>query len=81
MGSAVGARVGAAVGSKVGWAEGLSVGSAVGDKVGEDDTIGLIEVMKSFHEVKAGVTGNIVSFKVEDTQAITPGDIIAEIEI
>ena len=52
-----------------------------GDKVGEDDTIGLIEVMKSFHEVKAGVNGNIVSFKVEDTQAITPGDIIAEIEI
>lgn len=52
-----------------------------GDKVSEDDTIGLIEVMKSFHEVKAGVNGNIVSFKVEDTQAITPGDIIAEIEI
>ena len=52
-----------------------------GDKVGEDDTIGLIEVMKSFHEVKAGINGNIVSFKVEDTQAITPGEIIAEIEI
>ena len=52
-----------------------------GDKVGEDDTIGLIEVMKSFHEIKAGVNGNIVSFKIEDTQAIAPGDIIAEIEI
>ena len=52
-----------------------------GDTVSKDDTIGLIEVMKSFHEVKAGVDGKITAFKVEDGEAIAPGAVLAEVEV
>ena len=52
-----------------------------GDSVSKDDTIGLIEVMKSFHEVKAGIDGKIISFKVENAEAITPGAVLAQIEV
>ena len=52
-----------------------------GDTVSSEDTVGLIEVMKSFHEVKAGVDGKIVAFKVDDGEPITPGTVIAEVEV
>jgi biotin carboxyl carrier protein len=51
-----------------------------GDMVGEDDTIGLIEVMKSFNEVKAGAAGKIVRFLVENEDAVMAGQPIAEID-
>ena len=53
----------------------------VGDKVAKGDVIGLIEVMKSFHEVVADADGNIVSFGVENEEAIMPGMTVAEIEL
>src|ERR1700761_8128134 len=37
-----------------------------GDVVADSDTIGLIEVMKSFNEVKAGAAGKIVRFLAEN---------------
>ena len=52
-----------------------------GDRVAKDDVIGLIEVMKSFHEVKAGFDGKIIAFKVDDGEAITPSAVIADIEV
>jgi biotin carboxyl carrier protein len=52
-----------------------------GDMVSEDNTIGLIEVMKSFNEVKAGAAGKIVRFLVENEDAVMAGQPIAEIEI
>lgn len=52
-----------------------------GDVVVESDTIGLIEVMKSFNEVKAGANGNILRFLVESEEAVMAGQPIAEIEV
>ncbi len=51
-----------------------------GDPVAEGDVIGLIEVMKSFHEVKSEFSGTIISFKVGDSEPISPGMVLAEIE-
>lgn len=51
-----------------------------GDTVSKGDVIGLIEVMKSFHEVHSDVDGMIVAFKVDDAEAITPGTVLAEVE-
>jgi biotin carboxyl carrier protein len=52
-----------------------------GDTIAEDDTIGLIEVMKSFNEVKAGAAGKIVGFLVENEDAVMSGQPIAEIDV
>lgn len=51
-----------------------------GDAVAKDDVIGLVEVMKSFHEVKAGVAGKAIRFVAENEDAIMAGDVIAEVE-
>lgn len=51
-----------------------------GDSVGADDVIGLIEVMKSFHEIKAGVIGGAIRFLADNEDAVMAGDVIAEIE-
>lgn len=51
-----------------------------GDSVLADDVIGLIEVMKSFHQVKAGAPGNAIRFIVDDGDAIMAGQTLAEIE-
>lgn len=51
-----------------------------GDRVGPDDTVGLIELMKSYHEVKAGVAGTVKSFLIEDEGATDPGQDVVTIE-
>ena len=51
-----------------------------GDSVAADDVIGLVEVMKSFHEVKAGVTGKAIRFLADDADAIMAGQTLAEVE-
>jgi biotin carboxyl carrier protein len=51
-----------------------------GDAVAADDVIGLIEVMKSFHEVKAGVAARAIRFLADNEDAIMAGDVIAEVE-
>lgn len=53
---------------------------AVGDSIAAGETIALVEVMKSFHEVKAAVAGTIVKFLVENEDPIMAGQPIAEIE-
>ncbi len=52
----------------------------VGDTVAKGDTIALVEVMKTFHEVKADADGTIAAFPVEDGDAVTAGTPIAELE-
>ena len=52
----------------------------VGDQVAIGDVIGLVEVMKSFHEVKADTDGKIVSFLVENEAAIQVGQPLLEVE-
>lgn len=53
---------------------------AEGDKISVGDVIGLVEVMKTFNEVKADVAGRIVKFLAENEDAIMAGQPIAEIE-
>jgi acetyl-CoA carboxylase biotin carboxyl carrier protein len=52
-----------------------------GDRIAAGDVIGLVEVMKSFNEVKADVAGRIVKFVAENEDAIMAGQPIAEIEV
>lgn len=54
---------------------------AVGDSVTAGQTIGLVEVMKQYAEIKAGVDGTVVAFNVESDAIIGPGDVIAIIEM
>lgn len=54
---------------------------AVGDSVTAGQTIGLVEVMKQYAEIKAGVDGTVVAFNVESDAIIGPGDVIAIIEV
>lgn len=51
-----------------------------GDTVTAGDVIGLIEVMKSFNEVKAGSAGKIVKFIAENEEPVMAGQPLAEIE-
>ena len=51
-----------------------------GDTVSKGDVIGLIEVMKSFHEVTSDFDGTVGEFFVENEAAITPGQVLLEVE-
>lgn len=51
-----------------------------GDAVSAGDTVGLIEVMKSFHEVKSREEGMAAKFLVEDEEAVDAGQDILELE-
>jgi len=50
-----------------------------GDSVAVGDVIGLVEVMKSFTEVKADVAGTVKAFLVENEDAVTAGQPIVEL--
>jgi biotin carboxyl carrier protein len=52
-----------------------------GDRVAVGEVIGLIEVMKSFNEVKAEAAGRIVRFIADNEDAVMAGQPIAEIEV
>ncbi|QEE43543.1 biotin carboxyl carrier domain-containing protein (plasmid) [Rhizobium sp. WL3] len=53
---------------------------ADGETVAVGDVIGLIEVMKTFHEVRADVAGSAVVFIAEDSEPIMAGQVIAEVK-
>ena len=52
-----------------------------GDAIAEGDSLGLVEVMKTFYEVKSDATGKIVIFLVENEEAVQAGQPLAEIEV
>ena len=52
-----------------------------GDTVAVGDVIGLIEVMKSFHEVKADYAGRIVRFTVDNEDPVMAGNPLVEVEL
>ena len=52
----------------------------VGDSVAVGDVIGLVEVMKTFYEVKAESAGRVAKFHVENEAAIQAGEPIADLE-
>ena len=51
-----------------------------GASVSAGDTVGLIEVMKSFHEVKAEDDGTVSKFLVEDEEAVDAGQDVLKLE-
>ena len=51
-----------------------------GDQVSAGDTVGLIEVMKSFHDVKAEEEGTIARFLVGNEEAVDAGQDLVEME-
>ncbi len=51
-----------------------------GDTVAVGDVIGLVEVMKSFHEVKSEVGGTVTKFLIENEAAVMAGQALLEIE-
>ncbi|MEQ9258110.1 MAG: acetyl-CoA carboxylase [Roseovarius sp.] len=52
----------------------------VGDSVAKGDVIALVEVMKTFHEIKADGEGTVSAFPVEDAEPITAGTVIAQLD-
>lgn len=52
---------------------------ADGADVAVGDVIGLIEVMKSFHEVKAEVAGKNVQFLTDNEEPVMAGAVLAEL--
>lgn len=52
---------------------------SVGSEVTEDTTVGLIEVMKTFHAVRAGVGGIITEICVQDAQFVEYGAVLLRV--
>lgn len=51
-----------------------------GDEVSAGDTIGIVEVMKSFHEVKAEEGGRVLRFLIENEDPVAAGQDLLELE-
>jgi biotin carboxyl carrier protein len=51
-----------------------------GASVAVGDTIGLVEVMKTFHEVKSDVAGENIRFSLENESPVTAGAVLAEVD-
>ena len=51
-----------------------------GDEVTEGQTIGLIEVMKNFTELKATAAGTVKEFLVEDESEVSVGQDVVVLE-
>jgi acetyl-CoA carboxylase biotin carboxyl carrier protein len=50
-----------------------------GDTIAVGDVVGLVEVMKSFNEVKADAAGKIIRFMVENEEPVMAGQPLLEI--
>ncbi|MCR9255796.1 MAG: acetyl-CoA carboxylase [Alphaproteobacteria bacterium] len=53
---------------------------ADGGPVAVGDTIGLVEVMKTFHEVKAEISGTNARFAVENEEPVMAGALLVELD-
>ncbi len=51
-----------------------------GDDVAVGETIGLVEVMKSFIEVQAEEAGKFGGYSAENEAAVSAGDVLATLE-
>jgi biotin carboxyl carrier protein len=51
-----------------------------GQRGREGDVIGLVEVMKNFHEITAEESGVVLRFLVEDASLIDAGQVVAELK-
>jgi len=53
----------------------------IGDQVEEDTTVGLLEIMKVYSAITAGVSGKITSIHVEDAELIEYGQPLFSVKI
>jgi len=51
-----------------------------GDLCAAGDVIGLIEVMKSFHEVKSDASGTVLKYLADNEQAVVAGQPLMELK-
>jgi acetyl-CoA carboxylase biotin carboxyl carrier protein len=51
-----------------------------GAQVAAGDTVCLVEVMKSFHQVPAGADGTVLEFLVDNEDVVDAGQVVAVIE-
>ena len=51
----------------------------VGDMVAAGDVIGLVEVMKTFHEIKADQAGTITAFLLDSEDPVDAGQDVIEL--
>ena len=52
-----------------------------GTAVTADQTIGLVEIMKQYAEVKAGADGSLTAFVAEDQSVLGAGDAVATVDV
>jgi acetyl-CoA carboxylase biotin carboxyl carrier protein len=52
----------------------------VGQEVQPDTIVGVMEVMKMFHELPAGIAGTIASFAAGNAQAVSAGEDLVILE-
>ncbi|MCQ0093730.1 acetyl-CoA carboxylase [Roseovarius sp. M141] len=53
---------------------------STGDSVAVGDTVGLVEVMKSFIEVQAEAAGTFDGYSVDNEAAVSAGDVLATLK-
>jgi acetyl-CoA carboxylase biotin carboxyl carrier protein len=51
----------------------------VGSEVNEDTTVGLIEVMKTFNAVRAGVSGTVTQICAQDSELVEYGQVLLRV--
>jgi acetyl-CoA carboxylase biotin carboxyl carrier protein len=51
-----------------------------GDEVAEGDTVGLVEIMKNFQEVRAESSGTLAEFLVGNEESVDAGQPVAKID-
>ena len=51
-----------------------------GDRVAVGDVVCLVEVMKSFHEIKSDHEGRLKEFLIENEDPVSAGQVIAVLE-
>ena len=52
---------------------------SVGDKVSPGDVVGLVEIMKNFHEVRSDGAGVVARFLVENEDLVEAGQDLVEL--
>lgn len=52
-----------------------------GQHVDADQTVGLVEVMKSFHPVPAEVSGTVVEYVAENESEVDAGQLVLIVEV
>ncbi|GLY67892.1 acetyl-CoA carboxylase [Amycolatopsis taiwanensis] len=52
-----------------------------GQRVGAGDTVGLVEVMKSFYPVEAGADGTVVDYAAEAEEVVDAGQVLVVLEV